>query len=81
MIGYIYGWLHVWLATCVVGYKARAQSSAQKDTTNINEFSGGVGKGLAQNSTHYSVPTVHNTPPTRLSNTQHSYKTLLQKGC
>ena len=35
-----------------------SQSQEYEDTTNANEFSGGVGKGLAQNSTHYSVPTV-----------------------
>ena len=50
-----------------------------EDATNINEFSGGVGKGLAQNSTHYSVPTVPNTPTTRLSNLKKHFKlTLLQ---
>ena len=51
--------------------------SQSQEYENVNEFSGGVGKGLAQNSTHYSIPTVPNTPTIRLSNLR-KHSTLIQ---
>ena len=48
---------------------------------NIDKFSGGVGKGLAQTQLdHYSIPTTpahHQQYYQTTENTQHSYKTLL----
>ena len=63
---------------------SQSQVLGYEDKTNVNEFSGGVGKGLAQ--TQLTIPfllsSTHQQQGYQTSeNTQYSYKTLLQKGC